>query len=210
MTGSTMDAFADMLWSEPEGGRELNRYVILDGARDDRVFPMVHTSGLDFACLLSGKLPRALAKAAPYLLELRPNHPFLHRVLEAGWGRSWGFFFTSDEELAVLRRHFRGFLKVKNDRTGKSMFFRFFDPRVLRVYLPTCTGEELVFVLDPVDTCYVEGEDPAEAWAFSLDYPAVFGEEVTLVRQVLPLGESPPMPAEEAPPEGAPAEGKKT
>ena len=189
MTGSTSDSLASMLWSEPEGGRELNRYVILDAARDDRIFPMVHTSGLDMACLFSGKLPRSLAQAAPYLIELRRGHPFLDDVLDRGWGRSWGFFFTSQDDLADLRRHFRTFLKVKNDKTGKTMFFRFFDPRVLRVYLPTCTGDELTFVLDPMDTCFVEGHDPGEVWTYRLDYPAVFGEDVSLVHEVVPLSD---------------------
>jgi hypothetical protein len=44
---------------------------------------------------------------------------------------------------------------------GERVFFRFYDPRVLRVYLPTCEDEaNLRSVFGPVGRFYMEGENP--------------------------------------------------
>lgn len=37
--------------------------------------------------------------------------------------------------------------------------FRYYDPRVLRVYLPTCRPDELRTVFGPIRSYLVEGED---------------------------------------------------
>ena len=47
---------------------------------------------------------------------------------------------------------------VKNEG-GKSIYFRYYDPRVLRVYLPTCNEGELDVIFGPVLRYVVEGED---------------------------------------------------
>ena len=58
--------------------------------------------------------------------------------------------YELDATLEELRRHFRKFLKVE-DPKGKSLIFRYYDPRVLRVYLPTCNAMELQTVFGPVN-----------------------------------------------------------
>ena len=45
------------------------------------------------------------------------------------------------------------------DEDGKPLYFRYYDPRVLRVYLPTCNESELKTVFGPVTHYWVEGED---------------------------------------------------
>src|SRR5262249_47179155 len=85
---------------------------------------------------------------------------FTDWVLTEGWGQHWGIFATAPIELDALRRHFRRFLMVR-DEHGKSLYFRYFDPRVLRVYLPTCNADELTIIFGPVVRYYAEGEDPS-------------------------------------------------
>jgi hypothetical protein len=58
-----------------------------------------------------------------------------------------------------LRRHLRSFLRV-TDEAGRRLIFRYYDPRVLRVYLPTCWPSELRDVFGPIDCFLMEGEDP--------------------------------------------------
>lgn len=48
-----------------------------------------------------------------------------------------------------LRLHFKKLLWV-HDEQGRKLNFRFYNPRVLSVYLPTCTGEERRTVFGPV------------------------------------------------------------
>jgi len=63
--------------------------------------------------------------------------------LNEGWGQSWGVFVvTEEDDIEVLFEHFRQFLKVE-DPEGNRLFFRFYDPRVLRIFLPTCNTKEV-------------------------------------------------------------------
>jgi hypothetical protein len=43
---------------------------------------------------------------------------------------------------------------------AKPMYFRYYDPRVLRMYLPTCNAQELQTVFGPVTSYVVEDESP--------------------------------------------------
>jgi hypothetical protein len=177
----------ETLWEPDETGTEWTVFALLDAARDPRVFAEVSTSGLPHECLFAGKVPRTLAKAAPYIVELDPRAGFTRRLLEQGWGRSWGVFVSSDARLEELRKHFRTFLKVKDQRTGRSVFFRYYDPRVLRVYLPTCSSDEIQFVLNPLRYCFVESEDGSRMIRFHVDFPVELGGECRLRARLLIL-----------------------
>lgn len=58
-------------------------------------------------------------------------------MVNAGWGHAWGIFVIAqtDVTLEVLFKHFRTLLRV-NDEQKRTLVFRFYDPRVLRIYLP--------------------------------------------------------------------------
>jgi hypothetical protein len=187
MNSKRTDRILEELWKPDEQVEDLNLFAVLDAARNDEVFPLVMSSDLDNACLFSGKLPRELAMAAPYIVELRPDTGGTSELVERAWGNSWGIFVSSDKELGELRHHFRHFLKVKDEETKKTMLFRFYDPRVMRVYLPTCNPDELLYVLDPVRRLCLESENPDEMEVFSLEHPVIFGEEVKLVREVVEI-----------------------
>ncbi|MCG7851384.1 MAG: DUF4123 domain-containing protein, partial [Methanosarcinaceae archaeon] len=75
-------------------------------------------------------------------------------------GNHWGIFAITAKEvdLRTVRRHFRRFLMVK-DPEGKQIYFRYYDPRVLNVFLPTCNSEELSVVFGPVSSYIMEDED---------------------------------------------------
>jgi hypothetical protein len=140
-------------------------YAVLDAARDPRVYGAVEGSGLPHACLYDGKLPAELAEAAPHLVRLRADRPFTAKLLADGWGDSWGCFMTTSLALPELRRHLRRFLRVKNEE-GKTLVFRYYDPRVLRTYLPTCTPDELATFFGPVSRFIVESDGGSAALAF--------------------------------------------
>ena len=155
---SVEELLAALFPAPPEDGSPvLEVYAILDGARDERIFRAVYESGLEYACLLSGDLPTELMEAAPYLVRLKKGDPFVRMLLEEGWGESWGVFAQTRADLETMRRHCRRILRAK-DEEGNGLFFRWYDPRVLRVYLPTCTEGELKEVFGPVGGWVVEGE----------------------------------------------------
>jgi hypothetical protein len=154
-------------------------YAVLDGARDRRICAAVREAGLPSACLFAGPLHPALEVAAPYLVQLREAAPFVRIILEDGWGDAWGIFATSTGSLEGMRRHLRRLLRVA-DESGRRLFFRYYDPRVFRLYLPTCTADELRTVFGPVERFAFEAEDPGRLIACSLRYGRLVEEEVEL------------------------------
>ncbi len=140
-------------------------YAILDAARDPTVLAILFQSDQEYQSLYEGAEGEKLAVVAPYLVRLPKDSPLLEVVVRASWGKSWGVFLTSDSPFAEVRRHLRQFLMVKLPE-GKQVYFRFYDPRVLRVYLPTCTAEETRTFLGPVKCYLMDGEESREAWFF--------------------------------------------
>lgn len=157
---------AAALWP-PDSPPGLSVWAVLDCARDERIYPALRTSRLDYLCLYSGRLPHSLERAAPHLVELHPSYAFTSQLIEAGWGKSWGIFLRIADS-ANLRHHLRSFLRVK-DESGRILFFRYYDPRVLRVYLPTCRRDELAAVFGPVERFIVEDAGGGCATTFEFD-----------------------------------------
>ena len=81
------------------------------------------------------------------------------------WGNSVGVLVEAPVGLEDLRRHFRTLMMVRGgDRLR--YYFRFYDPRVLRVFLPTCTAEEMKQFYGPITALYCEGADGRELLSF--------------------------------------------
>jgi hypothetical protein len=147
-----------IIWSDKQNSKE-QFYAILDGARDKLIYSSIMNSDSKYLCLYSGELAPDLAEAAPYLVKLEMNDTFTLWLIENGWGKSWGIFFKSDAQFHELRKHFRQFLMVRDDKNNL-LYFRYYDPRVLRAYLPTCNEEELMMIYGIVACYYAEGENP--------------------------------------------------
>jgi hypothetical protein len=144
---------------------ELKVYAVLDGAAVPDLLAHLYQHEPDSVCLYRGELKPDMAEVAPYLVQLAPDAEFTFWVLEQGWGQHWGIFAQSYADLRALRRHFRTFLMVY-DGAGKPLYFRYYDPRVLRVYLPTCNAEELAAVFGPIESYLLEDEQPTTALRF--------------------------------------------
>lgn len=130
-------------------------WAILDCARNRRIYRELQVSKLDYQCLYSGDLPSELRVVAPHMVELSPRYSFTKTLLTQSWGQSWGIFARINDGTR-LRHHLRKLLTVK-DEEGRKLLFRYFDPRVLRAYLPTCTRDELSQVFGPVSCLFGEG-----------------------------------------------------
>jgi hypothetical protein len=135
-------------------------FVLLDAARDERIYPAVFRSDCEWTSLYRGDAASTMAEVAPYLVELDRESLFTDWLFAEGWGNAWGIFLQSQATLEVVRNHLRRFVLVQlpDERT---VYFRFYDPRVLRAYLPTCTAAELDAFLGPVDAYLLEDEEGA-------------------------------------------------
>lgn len=134
-------------------------FALLDAARDPRILKMLRDSEAAFDCLYDGQARHDLEEVAPYLVSLPEDTNLLENLIESGWGKAWGVFLASDEPLDHVRTHLRHFTMVER-HDGHKMFFRFYDPRVLRIYLPTCNPEETVQFFGPVIGFLMEGDKP--------------------------------------------------
>jgi uncharacterized protein DUF4123 len=164
MTDQLLARIEEILW--PEGPKQ-NIWMVLDGARSIEIFRMLLACHLEYSCLYSGALSPELEMAAPYLVQLDHGYKDTYHFIQRAWGNSWGVFLRSETSLKKLRSHLREFLVVRDER-GNRLMFRYYDPRVLRVYLPTCTMSELRTVFGPIKYFWTEGKDPGEAVEFSL------------------------------------------
>jgi hypothetical protein len=141
-------------------------YAILDAARDPLVLAVLFQCGQEYQPLYEGPEGEKLSVVAPYLVRLPKDSPLLEVVVRASWGKSWGVFLSSESPLADVRKHLRHFLMVKLPE-GKQVYFRFYDPRVLRAYLPTCTAEETGAFFGPIKYFLTEGEKSDAAVCFA-------------------------------------------
>ncbi|HXN45915.1 MAG TPA: DUF4123 domain-containing protein [Bryobacteraceae bacterium] len=136
-------------------------FAVLDGASVPGLRLKLHQARPEHECLYRGDLEPDMAEVAPYLVRLERKAEFTEWVLTQGWGKHWGIFACAQADLHAMRQHFRRFLIV-HDESGKPLYFRFYDPRVLRSYLPTCNASELAAIFGPVDSFVLEGEDPGQ------------------------------------------------
>lgn len=134
-------------------------YAVLDGASVPDLPQLLWEHEPQHVCLYRGELEPDLAAMAPYLVRLDRGGEFTNLVLNEGWGEHWGVFVLARQEVHFrdLRKHFRTFLRVRHP-DGSSVYFRYYDPRVLQVFLPTCDASELGMIFGPVAAYLMESK----------------------------------------------------
>ena len=174
----------DLLWPR---GFTRDVWMIVDAARDTRIYPMLIASYMEYSCLYSGRLAPAVERVAPYLVQLEFENSYTRRLLENAWGNSWGIILKCDSSVQKLRRHLRQFLMVRDPR-GQQVLFRYYDPRVLRVYLPTCLEDELQSMFGPIDCFWVEGTASENILELRLDGGKLVQRTLSLATGSSPQG----------------------
>ncbi len=137
-------------------------YAILDVARDPRIAELMREAVEPCFPLFDGLEAARQAEAAPQLVALSAGSRLLADLVREGWGARWTAWIKSSREPTVVRRHLRQFLLANIPGEADPVYFRFYDPDVLRVVLETANEEERRrWFGDVVDE--VRGEDLAAA-----------------------------------------------
>lgn len=131
-------------------------YMIIDAARDPRIFPALVASQALHVCLYSeDKVADEIRAVAPYLVRIQQLDDFINWCLEEGLHQQWMIFFTaSGQHLPGLRTHFKR-LAIVATEDGDRLLFRYYDPRVLSVYLPTCNQTERDYIYKSIPWFWV-------------------------------------------------------
>ncbi|MGZ5443996.1 MAG: DUF4123 domain-containing protein [Thermoanaerobaculia bacterium] len=148
----------DVLWPAPLTAAPSTAFALIDAAADDTIFPALVAADCEWLCLYRGNAAVSMAEVAPYLVQLDPYTRFTSWLFDRGWGKSWAVFAIAPVPIERLQTHFRRLL-MAHLPDGRNVFFRFYDPRVLRAYLPTCTDDELRTVFGPVARYAMEDSD---------------------------------------------------
>lgn len=178
MAAAVFGEIAGALWS-PGLSARTSVFALVDAARDEKIFGAVDATYQPKECLYAGDLPWQLQMTAPYLVELARDERFTRFFIENGWGNSWGLFLRTETGFKQLRRHLRQFLRVRTE-DGKRLIFRYYDPRILRAYLPTCRPGELETFFGPVSAFLAESEDPAHLVEFRRDANHLSSNQIEL------------------------------
>lgn len=143
-------------------------YAVLDGASVPDLPVRLYEMKPPNFCLFTGELAPDMQFVAPYLVRLLPKTPFTEWVFKECWGRHWGIFAHSRAPINEMRKHF-GSLVTVYDESGVPLIFRFYDPRVMGKFLPTCDAEQLQTFFGAVDAFFAESEDKQNLMRLQLE-----------------------------------------
>lgn len=139
-------------------------YAIIDAAQDKTSPQRAAEIGLQIQSLYEGSLGRRLGDVAPHLVSFSLKNGFAGWLFD-NWGGNHGVLLQSKARFAEVRRHLRKFTLVK-DEDGTKYRFRFYDPRVLRAFLPACSFAEAKEFFGPVARYYAADRSGAAVLAF--------------------------------------------
>ncbi len=131
-------------------------FAIVDPARD----PVLLRK---FTC--EAVLPE-LGSAGPYVV------PATDEVIARTWGNSSAIFAVCSYPMTALVQHCARLFDAQLE-TGEEVYFRFYDPRILRAVAPVCDEDERFELLGPVHSYLVE--DRSATYAHKITRAGVTG-----------------------------------
>ncbi|MFN3149494.1 DUF4123 domain-containing protein [Bremerella sp.] len=137
------------------GDSPLHAYAVLDAAQDpDLAMEIMRGKQLPMSSLFEGRAAPSMMTVAPYLIAFDTKDGLLDHWSHR-WGTNLGIFVISDAAPRDILKHLRHIFVVQ-DESGQEYFFRFYDPRVIAPFIPTCEPKEFVEFFGPVTSFVVE------------------------------------------------------
>ena len=159
---TTTTQLEEILFDDPA----LTTYAILDGASIPDLLEQLDSLQPEYVCLYRGELDAGMDEVVPYLVQLEPGHIFTRWLLDKGWGEHYGVYLHTPEPIAIIRLHLRRSLRVYME-DGSAVYFRYYDPRVFRAFMPSMTPEESTAFFGPIKTFLCEAEEKDHILRFS-------------------------------------------
>ncbi|MFO7613392.1 MAG: DUF4123 domain-containing protein [Bacteroidales bacterium] len=147
---------ADFLFQQAEKeGCQL--FGIIDSARNEDVFRHLITGNVRYKSLFEGTMDEQSYGVSGFLVECKKESLLFQWMTTEVWGESCCIFFTSKSDFDNLFKHFQQFNRVYLE-DDQVVLFRYYDPRVLRVYLPTCSRREIDLFFGEVLSFFAEAD----------------------------------------------------
>jgi len=133
-----------VLFAPPPEDEEKVVFALLDGATVRQLPDFLEDEESEHAPLVPLKTnePEEVTRAA-YLTRVERGSRVAEWLATEGWGRHWGIFICAPPtmDLDDVLRHLRELSQVRLP-DGRIVYFRFYDPRVWRVFASTCDSEQ--------------------------------------------------------------------
>jgi len=136
-------------------------YLIYDTALNgDYTRIILHQEYPNAVSLFEGTKDEALSDIAPYIFEI--DNQFVQKVTTRPLIELEGaIVIETGEKLPDLAEHLRTF--IYQTIKGRECYFRFWDGRILRKFLPTCSKEQITAFFGPMEVLTMRDTNPAMA-----------------------------------------------
>ncbi len=139
-------------------------YALLDGARVPKLWVMLEELKLEHVPLFRESPKEDITHVTPFLARIDPQGVAPEWLTFQPEALENAIFLTSSAALDALLAHFRRYLLV-HDSGGKDVYFRFYDSRVLPIFLEAITPAEARGFFGPVSRFFVRDPDSGTAEA---------------------------------------------
>jgi hypothetical protein len=149
----------DFLLKEAEK-EDAHLYAIVDSARNDEVFRYFIIGDTPYRSLFEGTMDVQSYGVSGFVIECKKNSPLYDWVTSTLWGQDACIFIVCKMSFDEVFSHFQQFNRVILEG-DKVVLFRFYDPRVLRTYLPSCKKQEIELFFGDMICLFAESEEKA-------------------------------------------------
>lgn len=172
----------DTLRGSYDGAEPDILYAVVDASRSPMTIPPALQAMTDkVTCLYRGKALEEFGDDTAWVAAIQPDESVLDWLVDNGFGKRWSIFLRSSLQLADIVRHLCKFTVILDD-VGTAHFFRFYDPRTLRQYLPVFSTEQRAEFFQGVHAWYCENDvRPNELLKFTKNGDALLREVISLV-----------------------------
>lgn len=142
------------------------RYALLDRVRIDGQLTHIQTIAPLLLPMYRAPEDAQQEESAPVLIGYESGDAFGQWFGQSS-GDAVGISIESEAGPEAVQKHLRRFLMVQFEGDNRPVYFRYYDPAILRVFLPTCTETELQTLFGPIQAFWTEGEEPGRWLRFT-------------------------------------------
>ncbi len=155
-----------------------NQYALLDPIRIGSDFNQAYHLAIEGIALKTSIEPEKFQAITPHLFPCEIGSQLYNWLINDGKGDSWGIFIKTNLALDALAEQLQKLLIVTMQDDGRQVYFRFYDPRVLRTMLSTSDPVQLKEIFGQVDVFYCEDKDEEYQLHFSFDGQQLITERI--------------------------------